>query len=324
MKHLLLIIALISISATENCIAQTDTTTVIDTSIYRIVKADGTEFVGKILAQDAREIKVKLIEGREIIIPQHVIIKIEKLDELNYSPTGQYVGEDKFATRYFLTTNGLPVKKGEHYIQWNLYGPDFQFGLGKNVGVGVMTSWVATPIIFTAKKSFSLSDHVQLGLGTMLGTMGWAGLADTDAGGGGILPFASLSFGNRSSNFAITGGYGAVWQFGFSDTQGRALMSIAGMTKISKKISFIFDSFIMVPKSVEDTYTTTQYDPVTQTYLNIEQTYMRNLTDVIVLTPGIRWHQSEGKAFQFGFTGLIVDGEIIPFPIPTVQWFRSI
>jgi|GEM_PF-2104751 len=40
--------------------------------------------------------------------------------------------------------------------------------------------------------------------------------------------------------------------------------------------------------------------------------------------PGVRWHQSEGKAFQFGFTGISFDGELLPVPMPMVQCSRAL
>ncbi len=134
----------------------------------------------------------------------------------------------------------MPIKKGEHYVQWNLFGPDFQFGLGKNLGVGIMTSWVGIPIIGTIKKSWQLGEKTQFAVGALIGTGSWA-LPDW----GGALPFGTLSFGDRSKNIAISAGYGAIWQNG--DLDGGALASIAGMIKVSPKISLVFDSFILLP-----------------------------------------------------------------------------
>jgi len=112
----------------------------------------------------------------------------------------------------------------------------------------------------------------------------------------GVLPFASLSFGTRTSNIAFSGGYGSFW--GSGSNAGRAAMSAAGMTKVSPKISLVFDSFILPPTI--------------------------NRSSFALIIPGIRWHQSEGKAIQFGFAGFIAEGEAFPLPIPMVQWFRKL
>jgi hypothetical protein len=289
MKAKLLAIFLLFIG--NIALSQTDTTSTLDTSTYRIIKTDGGELIGQIQSQDAREILLLTKNNRQIYIPQHTIKKIEKLKSSDFSATGTFIGEDKFATRYFISTNGLPIKKGEHYVQWNLFGPDFQFGIGKDLGVGIQSSWFGVPIIGSIKKSWKIGEKSQFAVGGLVGTGSWA-LPEF----GGALPFATFSFGDRSKNIAFSGGYGAIWD---SDgTSGRAISSIAGMAKISPKISLVFDSFILLPN--------------------------KNRAGGALFIPGIRWHQEEGKAIQFGFAGIIANGFIVPVPIPTIQWYRSL
>lgn len=289
MKSKLLAIFLLFIG--NIALSQTDTTLTKDTSTYRIIKTDGGELIGQIQSQDAREILLLTKDDRQIYIPQHAIKEVIKLKNSDFNNIGTFIGEDKFATRYFITTNGLPIKKGEHYAQWNLFGPDFQFGIGKDLGVGIMSSWIGVPIIGSIKKSWQIGDKSQFAIGGLVGTGSWA-LPEF----GGALPFATLSFGDRSKNIAFSGGYGAIWTG--DGVSGRAISSIAGMAKISPKISLVFDSFVLLPNE--------------------------NQTGGALFIPGIRWHQEEGKAIQFGFAGIIADGDIVPVPIPTVQWYRSL
>ena len=289
MKSKLLAIFLLFIG--NIALSQTDTTLTKDTSTYRIIKTDGGELIGQIQSQDAREILLLTKDDRQIYIPQHAIKEIIKLKNSDFNNIGTFIGEDKFATRYFITTNGLPIKKGEHYAQWNLFGPDFQFGIGKDLGVGIMSSWIGVPIIGSIKKSWQIGDKSQFAIGGLVGTGSWA-LPEF----GGALPFATLSFGDRSKNIAFSGGYGAIWTG--DGVSGRAISSIAGMAKISPKISLVFDSFVLLPNE--------------------------NQTGGALFIPGIRWHQEEGKAIQFGFAGIIADGDIVPVTIPTIQWYRSL
>lgn len=126
-----------------------------DTTMYDVViKNDGTEFVGTIISSDAREVHIVTKTVGEVIIPKHEIREIKRISVRELDNIGGYIGEEVFATRYFLTTNGLPVAKGESYVQWNLFGPDLQFGVSDNFGLGVMTSWIGIPLIGTAKYSF--------------------------------------------------------------------------------------------------------------------------------------------------------------------------
>lgn len=289
MKSKLLAIFLLFIG--NIALSQTDTTLTKDTSTYRIIKTDGGELIGQIQSQDAREILLLTKDDRQIYIPQHAIKEVIKLKNSDFNNIGTFIGEDKFATRYFITTNGLPIKKGEHYAQWNLFGPDFQFGIGKDLGVGIMSSWIGVPIIGSIKKSWQIGDKSQFAIGGLVGTGSYI-VPEF----GGALPFATLSFGDRSKNIAFSGGYGAIWTG--DGVSGRAISSIAGMAKISPKISLVFDSFVLLPNE--------------------------NQTGGALFIPGIRWHQEEGKAIQFGFAGIIADGDIVPVTIPTIQWYRSL
>jgi hypothetical protein len=299
---------------------QTDSLVSSDTNTYKVVKTDGGEFIGKILTNDAREVLLLTLDNRKIYIPQHTIKEIIKIKADDFNVKGQYVGEDKFATRYFLTTNGLPIKKGENYVQWNLFGPDFQFAVGDDFGVGVMTSWVGIPIIGTIKKSWEISETSQFAVGGLVGTGSWVAPEF-----GGALPFATLSFGNRKKNIAFSGGYGAIWDD--RDVQGRAIGSIAGMVKISPKLSFVFDSFVLLPgKDEVYTYTYDRYNNTTMQYEPYTRTYTYERPGLAMVIPGIRWHQKEGQSLQFGFTGVmeVSPSYLIPVPLPMVQWYRTL
>ena len=298
-----------------------------DTVDYRIVKTDGGELVGRILKEDERELTVRTNDGRMIVVPQYVIREIKAVNREELSEKGEFIGEDRFATRYFITTNGLPLKKGEHYIQWNLFGPDFQFAVTDRLGLGIMTTWLAIPIIGTAKYSIPLKNNFQMALGTMIGTSSWITLLGSDANAGGALPFASLSYGTRRANIAASGGYGVIWAEGDSD--GRALTSVAGMIKVSSRISLVFDSFIIIRGKTKRRTTSewqSVYDPNSGTYQDqlVTLTTEDRKPGLGLFIPGVRWHQAEGKAFQFGFSGISFDGELLPIPMPMVQWYRTL
>ncbi len=289
-------------------------------SMYRVVKTDGSILVGKLLQSDAREVLFRTEDGREIYIPQHVIKRMEPLHGEKRNVSGAFVGEDRFATRYFITTNGLPIKRGEHYVQWNLFGPDFHFAVRDDLSLGIMTTWLGTPLIGSIKKSWKLNDFSQFAVGGLFGTGSWI-MPDW----GGALPFGTISFGDRQKNIAFSGGYGAIWADG--NRSGRTLLSVAGMLKLSPYFSLVFDSFIM-PEGPERTITYTYdayiFDPVTNTgyYEPRIGTYKQRQPAFALLIPGVRWHQSEGKALQIGFSGVLADGNT--FPVPMVVWYRSL
>lgn len=236
---------------------------------------------------------------------------------------GKYIGEDKFATRYFIFTNGLPIKKGEHYVQWNLFGPDVQFSIADDLGVGVMTSWLGIPFVGSIKKNWEVAENIQVAVGALAASFTWFSPRMYAA-----LPFGALSFGDRQRNLSFSGGYGFInfpderylgnGKYG-SEVEGRFLTSIAGMIKITSNISLVFESFMGI-RQKDLTETVIHSDGGGYTSITIT----KRRPGFALIIPGIRWHLSEGKAFQFGFAGIVNDGDVFPAPLPIVQWYRSL
>jgi len=284
----MLLFLILSFGLSTGIYAQTNTETD-TTKTYLIIKNDGSRYTGKIISQDAREVHILTKEVGELIIPKHEIKEIRELTESELKSNINPGSLGIFSTRYFLTTNGFPLLKGETYIIWSIYGPDIQFGVKENLSVGVLTSWFGTPIIGSLKYSMDIGENTSLGLGTLLGTGSWAtpdlGLA---------LPYGVFTFGDQSKSISFSAGYGATWGEGYSG--GRALFSVAGMTPLNDKFSFVFDSFILSGTGNND--------------------------GGALLIPGLRLQSAPDKAFQIGFAAVAADGELIPFPLPMLQWFR--
>jgi len=299
--------------------------------LYLVTKFDGAEFLGYIKSYDARELLISTEKIGDVYIPKHEIKEIKEVKPEQYK---EFSGEELFSTRYFITTNGLPIKKGDNYIQWNLYGPDFQFGIADNFGVGIMTSWAAIPVIANAKYSIRLGENTNMALGALLGTGSWA-LPDF----GLALPFASLTLGNRKNNLTFSAGYGALFysEDNYNPTtsssykekfsEGRVLLSVAGMVRINPKFSLVFDTFISPwgPEKTRTVWTENGY------YQNgnyvpswVSSTVTQRSPNLAIILPGIRWQLSPDKAFQFGFTGFYYDGKFLGTPIPMIQWYRKL
>ncbi len=252
-----------------------------------LTKNDGTEYIGVILEQDDREVLLLTKTIGKLYIPKHEIQSIDEISEEDFRE-GVYLGNNLFSTRYFLTTNGLPMKKGDSYALIQLFGPEFQVALSEHLTVGVITSWLGMPLIGSLKYSVSASDKVHFGVGTLLGTGTWLSLGSV-----GAIGYGSLTFGDHMKNISFTGGYA-----GFSlegDKSSSLLLSVAGMAKISDKVAFVADSFIYPGDS-----------------------------SWALIIPGLRFRQKNKGEFQFGLGAVLADGDIIPAPIPMISWFRKI
>jgi hypothetical protein len=128
-----------------------------------------------------------------------------------------------------------------------------------------------------------------MAVGGLLGTGSWA-----EPSFGLAVPYVAFTFGDRKNNLSFSGGYGAVFYTG--ESNGRVLMSVAGMTKVAPKVSLGFESFI-VPA-------------------------IADLQSLAILIPGIRLQTDRNRTFQFGFGALYTDGNFAP--IPFIQLFRKL
>lgn len=268
-------------------------TSQMDTSTYVVTTAAGKEYIGKILTNNKREVVVLTKEIGEIAIPKYEIENISTVIKDDLNKEGDFVPDQVFATRYFVTTNGLPIKKGENYVLWNLWGPDINFGIADNWSIGLMTSWVGLPVILNTKYSIELDHKNNIGIGILAGhTAWWSGALD--GGGGGLLPFASYTYGTRKSNITASLGYAFV--AGGGDSGSAAVMSIGGMAYLSRKVSLVCDTWIM--PSVAD-------------------------VSLAVIMPGLRFQTREKSAFQFALSGVVTSEGSVPVPLPFIQWFRK-
>lgn len=248
---------------------------------FAITKDNGQEIIARIIRQDTRELEVITKDGRNIIIPQHIVTEIKAVDERFVKEGVDYLGEDPYRSRYVITTNGLPIRKGQNYGQFTLLGPEAHFHLTDRFGVGVMTSWLGTPIIGTLKYSKSINDNLHLAAGTLIGTGSWIA---PDYGF--ALPFGAITLGNGRYNINFSAGRGIIWDEG--EPTGTNLFSVAGMARLTPKTSFVFDSFIT--------------------------------TEFSLLIPTLRIHRRNEAAFQFGFGEFIYDEESAPFPFFSWLW----
>lgn len=318
------------------CQEPADTTQTEPAKVFVIVKHDGARFYGHILSQDAREVLIETEEIGQVYIPRHEIREIREVASRELDERGVYVPGEVFSTRYFITTNGLPVQKGENYILWNLFGPDFQFGVSENLGLGVMTSWIGYPIVGTAKYSIPLKDDWNLGLGILLGTGSW-GIPSF----AGALPFGAITYGDRVRNFTFSAGYAGlrykeeIYDYYYSNgmyydnvreevrNEGSFLCSFSGMFKVGRTLSIVFDSFYLPPgKERTETYQYENYNWETESYFTVTETRTTQRSAILAIIPGLRLQTRPEAAFQFGFAGIRTEGET--FPIPLVQWFRRL
>ena len=342
----------------QSVFAQTPSTTTptIDTTKYLVVKNDGNEYVGLILSDDGREVLIQTESLGKVYIPKSDIKSIRPLDLVEDVKKGEFNSAGAFSTRYQFTTNCFPIKKGENYAMINLYGPEVHFAVHKDFSVGVMSTWIGSPLALALKYTRGTANpKINYGVGALIGTSGYL---NSGRGFGGLY-WGMVTYGDRRSNVTLSVGYGhfndgdnytyplpvyvpgtyPTTDFwiqdlpisGYEQVQNginveAPIIGLAGQTKVGKKASFIYDCMFLMGKSrnnngfQEINY---QYDPITgapqQITVGEWETGLNTSQNLLILMPGMRFQRSEAKAFQISLAGVITQD--ITFPFPMASWF---
>jgi len=315
-----------------------------DSTLRVITKIDGTEYIGKIISDDGREVLITTDLLGNIYIPKSDIKSILKVDDTRRIVYGEFRETGPFTTRYSFTNNAHPVTKGENYALINLYGPEVHFALTDNFSLGIMSTWIASPMILALKYSIPTNNpNLNFSIGTLMGTSGYLNTFRGYMG----LHWANVTVGNRMNNISFSGGYGYL-DLGFTsfapgtyynvypDETHRSLVqgpmaSIAGIVKVGTKVSFVFDSMFMI---LSGNSTSSDFNRITDGEYDTNGDWVEGDFTIIVtentdtyialmLMPGLRFQKSENNAFQFNLSGvtLIGEDETISFPFPMCTWF---
>lgn len=341
----------------QHAIAQVPNTTspAVDTTKYVVTKNDGNEYVGLILSDDGREVLIETKMLGKVYIPKSDIKSIRKLD---YAEDVQKGGEVStagvFTTRYQFTTNCFPIKKGENYAMINLYGPEVHFAVHKDFSVGVMSTWIGSPIALALKYTRGTANpKINYGVGSLLGTSGYL---NSGRGFGGLY-WGMITYGDRRSNATLSVGFGhfndgnnytyiqEIYEPGtyvsvdgstpllpissIENVQGgfaaqAPIIGLAGQTKVGKKASFIYDCMYIMGRtksneqSIDYIYDNTGWQ-LQQVVVGPWNPGFTNRQNLLIVMPGMRFQRSDSKAFQISLAGVITQD--MSFPLPMASWF---
>jgi hypothetical protein len=342
-----------AIGQTEN----TDT----ERKLMRIVMKDGSERIGYILSDDGREILLETKSIGNVYLNKSEIASIEEIPEdkvdkfINEKP-----GKDAFTTRYYFTTNAIPLEKGEHYGMINLYGPEVHYTPADNLSVGIMTSWIASPFVLALKYTIpTQNEKVNFGLGTLFGTSGYLNMFQ----GFGGLHWGMITFGDKDKNLTISGGISYL-QAGLSDRiyeipgtyypsnptdpnpyinipyETRTpnpliapVISVGAYIKATEKATFIIDGMLFfASRKDQRTVRESVYGGVDEWGNNVDLISTTvSLEDyrgtLLYLMPGMRFQSTARRAFQISMAGVSYfenDRLQFTFPVPMCSWFFKI
>jgi len=307
---------------------------------YLITRHDGVEYIGEIKSDDGRDLAIYTKKLGLVYIPKYEIKSIHEIVDEESIVFDEYRTTGPFTTRYSFTTNALPIKKSENYGMLNLYGPEAHLAVTDHLNVGIMATWIASPVALATKYSFLAKESkVNISVGTLLGTSGYL----NNFKGYGGLHWLNITFGSRKKNLTFSGGY-AYLQTGNTEpaegvynenqydaaadknpqpvnTSHGPIFSVAGIFKIGAKSSFVFDSMIGY-FSFENVSTETEFDETSSNYISTVTRDKNAHTTALFLMPGVRFQNTDRKAFQICVAGVSSFGDIKgSFPVPMISWF---
>jgi hypothetical protein len=302
-----------------------------------IILNDGSEIIGRILSDDGKEMVLETDKLGKVYLDKKDISTIEKKVAADEIINGEYAAEGPFTTRYSFTNNALPIKKGENYAMINLFGPEVHFAVTNRLNVGIMSTWIGSPMALALKYTFKTKESkVNFSLGSIVGTSGYI----RNFGGFGSLNWMSATFGDRKNNLTISGGYGFIksgnstydYMTGRSKAEKMShgpAFSVAGIVRVGAKTSLIFDAVCFTYSKYYDRYSYT-YDNVNGSYSQTVVTNVKNQITALLLMPGLRFQSTPKKAFQISLAGVsVINSDNYynrnrSFPIPMCSWFYKL
>jgi len=353
MKNLFigLFLGLLALSAPLGGKAQTPAEN--NKQLYIVIKSNGVEYIGYLLLDDGREVLIETEKLGKVYIPKADIKEMRPLNQEKEMIDKQFKPNNPFTTRYSFTTNALAVNKGENYYILNLYGPEFHFAVSNRLNIGVMSTWLGSPIGVAVKYTIpTQNEKINYSVGSILATSGY--IMNFSRFGG--LHFANVTFGDREKNLTLAGGI-LHWQGGYNElvvpgtyisnnfydfSYDRVrnpllvgpMFSVAGFVRIGKRSSFVFDSMLGVfsrdmPVNRYENYFDPNFSSSYPAGLRVTRIAEKRETIAFFLMPGMRVNRNDNSAFQFSLAGVSVkqtiDGQAdaFSFPMPLCSWFYT-
>lgn len=268
---------------------------------YIVELVNNSIITGKKVSDDGREVGIMTSDKGLILIPKY---QIRTMSIASSMPTvsGKRVFPNPHPGRYYYSPSGIPMKKGEGYIQ-SIYYLAFQaqYAISDNWSIGASTPLWAAPFLVNVKytKVLGESDDKKQNLYFATGIQAGS-LSYIDPGTWLGVGYAGLTFGNPESNISINGGvlgvssryYSWTWDQYSRETETRPAISICWNTRVSSTASFMGEFW-----------------------------YVGNL---VVGGPGMRFYSGRKNAIDIALLGAYnIDWGGGGFGVPFVSWTRK-
>lgn len=207
-------------------------------TLYLINLVNGNQLYGKISEKRENEIVFETKSLGIVTIPTANIKKMHVTEE-GKMVDGKYWFPNPNNTRYYFAPSAFNLKKGEGYYQ-NIYFlmNSANYGVTDNfsIGGGIIIPFA---VYITPKINFRITEKFYMGTGVLFGM-----LPETSAVG---IAYGLTTYGTNEHNITLGVGYG----FFEEDFSERPIISLNGMTRISRQLALVTENWSIPFKRYE-------------------------------------------------------------------------
>ena len=211
-------------------------------NLHMIETTDGNQYIGEIVFEDEKAVRLKTQGLGEIKLSRVYIRKIEPVDQEKLIDD-DYWPEHPQATKYFWGNSGYGLRKGEGFYQnvWIMLnqvsvGVTDHFSISGGIVPAFLFAGSPTPVWITPKVSIPVVENkFNLGAGALAGYV----IGESNSGIG--IFYGLSTFGSRDKNLSIGLGYGIAG----GSLANLPVISVSGMTRIGKKGYILSENYFI-------------------------------------------------------------------------------
>lgn len=208
---------------------------------------DGTTIIGTFIKDEAGNIYINDVEGKETYLPRVMVAQIHEVNDENFKD-GEYWFPNLHDTRYFFSPSAFGLEEGEGYFghsYWTLW--QVQYGISDNFSIGAATTPMGFPSSLNAKMSFRINEEYNY-------AFGWFWVGDlfnwTNGEMGSLLnmPYVVITKGSKENNITLGAAYNFATPFDDGDatlSANRAVFNLGGTYRLARRFAFVFEAWLL-------------------------------------------------------------------------------
>ena len=212
---------------------------------------DGTTIIGTFIKDEAGNIYISELDGKETYIPRVMVAQIHELTDDNFK-NGEYWFPNLHDSRYFFSPSAFGLAQGEGYYghsYWMMW--QAQYGITDELSIGAGTTVIGFPSTLNAKYSFNIKEDINAALGWFwVGDLfGWA---PSEMGSILNMPYAVVTKGSKENNITLGAAYNLAtpfkeWRDDEVEPSKRLVLNAGGTFRMGRRFAFVFEAWLLDP-----------------------------------------------------------------------------